>query len=181
MLPFGSNNIIVDVYRVVVGSKGNVAPFSIEVCDAIPEVKVQNLLPANGGRDAESIDEIITRAPSLLTTRDRAVTASDFEIISMEASAEVARAYCDGKMDEDGKVAVVILPHRRKGEVVPNRFLSEGLRTQVSKYLQARCLINVQPIVRLARFMRVDISISLKLRPKSNMIQVREITKEWMS
>lgn len=181
MLPFGSNNIIVDVYRVVVGSKGNVAPFSIEVCDAIPEVKVQNLLPANGGRDAESIDDIITRAPSLLTTRDRAVTASDFEIISMEASAEVARAYCDGKMDEDGKVAVVILPHRRKGEVVPNRFLSEGLRTQVSKYLQARCLINVQPIVRLARFMRVDISISLKLRPKSNMIQVREITKEWIS
>jgi hypothetical protein len=47
--------------------------------------------------------------------------------------------------------------------------------------LQARCLINVQPIVRLARFMRIDISISLKLRPKSNMIQVREIAKEWMS
>ena len=39
----------------------------------------------------------------------------------------------------------------------------------------------VQPMVRLARFMRIDISISLKLRPKANIIQVREIAKEWMS
>ena len=127
MLPFGSSNVLVDVYRVVVGNKGNVAPFDIDVCDSISEVEVVNLMPAIGGRNAETIDEIIERAPSLLTTRDRAVTALDFEVISKEASSDVARAFCNGKMDEDGQVSVVILPHRQPGEDVPNPFLSEGL------------------------------------------------------
>jgi hypothetical protein len=181
MLPFGSNNILIDIYRVVVGNNGNVAPYDIEVCDGISVIDVVNLLPGNGGRDAETIEEIIQRAPSLLTTRDRAVTASDFELIAKESSSEVARAACDGRMDGDGKVSIVILPHRRKGEVIPNTFLSEGLRDHVSGYLQSRCLINVQPIVRLAKFMMIDISISLRLRPKSNIIQVREAAQSWVA
>ena len=37
-------------------------------------------------------EEIVRRAPSILTSRDRAVTRADFEIIAMEASGEVARA-----------------------------------------------------------------------------------------
>ena len=180
ILPFGSSNVIVDLYRVVVGNKGNVAPFDIEVCDRISSVDVANLLPANGGRDAETVEEIVQRAPSLLTTRDRAVTASDFELISMEASSEVARASCNGKMDEDGVVQVVVLPHRRKDEQIPNPFLSEGLRDHVSSYLKSRCLINVQPEVRLAQFMRIDISIRLRLRPKSNLVQAREVAEAWV-
>ena len=36
----------------------------------ISSVDVANLLPANGGRDAETVEEIVQRAPSLLTTRD---------------------------------------------------------------------------------------------------------------
>ena len=78
---FGSSNVLVDVYRVVVGNKGNV-PFDIDVCDSISEVEVVNLMPAIGGRNAETIDEIIERAPSLLTTRDRAVSALDFQVIA---------------------------------------------------------------------------------------------------
>lgn len=180
MLPFGSNNVLVEVYRVVVGSKGNVAPFDISVCDRLPEVEVSNLLPATGGRNAESIEEIINRAPSLLTTRDRAVTAKDFEVIAQEASGDVARAACDGRMDEDGKVSVVILPHKQKDESIPNSFLSEGLREYVESYVQSRCLINVQPMVRLADFMPIDISLKVRLRPKANIIQVREIAQQWV-
>ena len=44
-------------------------------------------------------------------------------------------------------------------------FLSEDC--EICLIVSARCLINVQPEVRLARFMRVDISIRLRLRPKS--------------
>ena len=51
----------------MVGNKGNVAPFDIDACDSISEVEVINLMLAVGGRNAETIDEIIERAPSLLT------------------------------------------------------------------------------------------------------------------
>ena len=180
MLPVGSNNILVETYRVVPGAKGNVAPFELEVCDVSGVLEVSNLLPAAGGRDAESVDDIIRRAPSLLTTRDRAVTSSDFEAIALEASSEVARAACNGRMDEDGQIEVVILPNPTEADPIPDPFLSVGLRDHVSSYLKRRCLVNVQPVVRLAQFMPIDISITVRLRPNANFIQVREHAESWI-
>ena len=181
MLPAGSNNILVDSYRLVPGSKGNVGPHEVVVADAINKpVEVTNLVPTTGGRDAETIDEIVRRAPSLLNSRDRAVTRNDFEIIAQEASGEVARAACDGVLNEDGEVRIVILPQRREDEVFPDPFLFEGLRKHVAGYLKRRCLINVTPVVRLAAGMDIHVSIALRLRPNANVIQIREQASRWI-
>ncbi|MEL6343193.1 MAG: baseplate J/gp47 family protein, partial [Myxococcota bacterium] len=182
MLPAGSNNVLVDTYRVVPGVRGNVGPGEIAICDGAGDsVSVTNLMPTIGGRDAESIEEIVRRAPSLLTSRDRAVTRTDFEIIAREASGEVARAACNGRMDVDGQVEMVVLPRRRNDEErVPDPFLSAGLRDHVASYLKRRCLINVDPVVRLAGFMPVDVSLTLRLRPNANVIQIREQASEWV-
>lgn len=180
MLPVGSNNVVVDVYRVVPGAKGNVGPHAIVMAEGGHGAEVTNLLPATGGRDAETIEEIVRRAPSILTSRDRAVTRADFEIIAREASGEVARAACAGRMDADGQVEVIVLPLRRQGEDVPDPFLSQGLRDHVSTYLKRRCLINVDPVVRLAAFMPIDVSLKLRLRPNANVIQVREKASDWI-
>ena len=83
-------------------------------------------------------------------------------------------------MSEDGTVSVVVLPHRRSGEDIPDPFLSAGLRDHVANHLKKRCLINVNPSVRLAQFQPVDISISLRLRPNANVIHVREIAELWV-
>lgn len=181
MLPVGSNNVLVDTYRMVPGNRGNLGPGEIVVCESLGDaVEVTNLLPSVGGRDAESLDEIVRRAPSVLTSRDRAVTQRDFEIIAREASGEIARAACPGRMDEDGKVEVVILPGRRDNERVPDPFLSAGLRDHVSRYLKRRCLINVDPVVRLAEFMPIDVSVTVRLRPNANIVQVREQAEAWV-
>lgn len=181
MLPVGSSNIVVDTYRVVPGARGNVAAGDINVVEGFADVvKVENLLPASGGRDAETIEEIIRRAPSLLTSRDRAVTQNDFAIIAQEASGEVARASCDGKMGPDGTVEVVILPRRREGETFPDPLLGTGLRDHVQVYLKKRCLINVMPMVRLATALPMDVSITLRLRPNANLLAIREAANRWV-
>lgn len=181
MLPIGSNNILVDTYRIVPGARGNLGPGEVVVCEAYGDaLEVVNLLPTVGGRDAEAIDEIIRRAPSILTSRDRAVTRRDFEIIAREASGEVARAACSSSMDEDGRVEVVILPRRREDERVPDPFLAAGLRDHVSRYLKRRCLINVDPVVRLAAFLPIDVSVTVRLRPNANIISVREQAESWV-
>lgn len=181
MLPVGSSNVVVDLYRVVPGVRGNVAAGEVNVVEGYADVvKVENLLPASGGRDAETIDEIIRRAPSLLTSRDRAVTRTDFAIIATEASGEVARAACDGRIGEDGNVEVIVLPRRREGENVPDAFLSTGLRDHVQSYLKRRCLINVNPVVRLATFLPIDVSVTLRLRPNANLLAVREASHKWV-
>jgi hypothetical protein len=181
MMPVGSNNILVDVYRVVPGANANVGPGAVSILEGFGDVlEVTNLMPASGGRDAESIEEIIRRAPTILTTRDRAVTRADFEMIAREASGEVARAACTGRMDADGQVGVVILPHRREGERIPDPFLATGLRDHVGRYMKKRCLINVDPVVRLARFLTIDVSVSVRLRPYANPLLVREHAEKWI-
>lgn len=181
MLPVGSYNVSVEVYHTVPGDAGNVGAGEVAFSEGFSDVTVvNNLLPAAGGRNAESIEEIIRRAPSVLTSRDRAVTRLDFEIIAKEASSEVARASCSGEMRDDGEVEVVILPHRREREKIPDPFMSAGLKEHVRRYLGKRCLVNVQPVVRLATFQEVDVSITLRLRPNANMIQVRERAKQWV-
>ncbi|TVQ94136.1 MAG: hypothetical protein EA397_03230 [Deltaproteobacteria bacterium] len=182
IVPVGNYNISVEVYHTVPGELGNVGPMTIDSCEGYGDViNVRNLMPATGGRNAESIDEIIRRAPSVLTSRDRAVTRLDFEIIAKEASGEVARAACDGEMTDDGEVGIVVLPHRREGELVPDPFLAAGLKEHVRKYLSRRCLVNVQPVVRLATFQEVDVSLSVRLRPNTNLIQVRERASAWVT
>ena len=181
MLPVGSNNIEIELYRVIPGAQGNVAPHTVVVPETLADaVDVTNLLPAAGGRDAETIEEIVRRAPSVLTSRDRAVTRTDFEIIAREASNEVSRAACPGSMGADGEVEIIILPGRREGEAVPDPFLASGLRDHVQGYLKRRCLINVEPVVRLAKFLAVDVSVTVRLRPNANVIQVRESATAWV-
>jgi len=181
MLPVGNYNVAVEVYHVVPGDPGNVAPGRITLAEGFQDlVGVVNTLPATGGRNAESIEEIIRRAPSVLTSRDRAVTRMDFEIIAKEASGEVSRAACDGRMAGDGEVEVVILPQRRPGEIIPDPFLSTGLKEHVQRYLSKRCLVNVHPKVRLATFQSVDVSVLVRLRPNANFIALREAAKEWV-
>jgi hypothetical protein len=181
MLPVGNYNVAVEVYHTVPGEDGNVAAGAVTMAEGFSDlVGVSNLLPASGGRNSESIEEIIRRAPSVLTSRDRAVTRLDFEIIAKEASGEVARAACDGRMSDDGVVPIVVLPHRRPGEQIPDPFLSIGLVDHVQRYLSTRCLVNVRPNVRLATFQEVDVLVKLRLRPNANFIQVRERAQDWV-
>lgn len=182
MAPVGNYNISVEVYHTVPGAVGNVGPGAVDTCEGFGDVvTVRNILPASGGRNSESIDEIIRRAPSVLTSRDRAVTRLDFEIIAKESSGEVARAACDGKMSDDGAVGIVVLPHKRETERVPDPFLAAGLKEHVRKYLARRCLVNVTPDVRLATFQDVDVALSVRLRPNANIIQVREQAERWVA
>lgn len=181
MLPAGSSNVVVDTYRHVPGARGNVGLREINVVEGFADVvRCENLLPASGGRDAETVEEIVRRAPTLLTSRDRAVTRTDFELLATDASGEVARASCDGKMGADGTIPVVILPRRRDGERVPDPMLSAGLVDHVQRFLKKRCLINVEPVVRLARFLPLDVSVHLRLRPGANLLLVRENAAKWI-
>ena len=82
------------------GARGNVAPGTLRVLRrAIPGVaSVRNEAPARGGVDAETVEVGRQRAEMELRTRDRAVTAQDFEFLAGEASPRVARARC-GRAD----------------------------------------------------------------------------------
>ena len=101
-------------YRVGGGRRGNVAAGALNVLkSSVPYVdKVVNRRAAAGGVDAEDIDNAKARGPLLLRTRDRAVTAEDYEELAREAAPRVARVRCvpAGDDGEAGIVRVLVVP-----------------------------------------------------------------------
>ena len=82
-------------YRVGNGPSGNIGAKTLAhiVTDqAVKENGVTNFLPAQGGLNAETIEEVRQRAPSAFRKKERAVTPADYEEIATRA--DVAEA-CD--------------------------------------------------------------------------------------
>ena len=107
-----STEIAVNGYRTGGGAKGNVGTGTLAVLkSSIPFVaRVENIEPARGGVDGETIDELKIRGPLTLRTGQRAVTVEDFERIALEASPLVARAKCVSPATPGGPIRVLIVP-----------------------------------------------------------------------
>jgi len=69
------------------GLAGNVAANTLTTLkDPIPGVTVTNPEPAAGGRDPETLQNALVRGPLELHSLQRAVTASDFELLALHSS-----------------------------------------------------------------------------------------------
>jgi hypothetical protein len=80
-------------YRVGNGASGNVGAEAIAHIVSIDSsiTKVRNPLPAQGGTEPESIEDVKQRAPSAFRTQERAVTTQDYANV-VEQDANVQRA-----------------------------------------------------------------------------------------
>ena len=96
------------------GMRGNVTAHALSVLkSSIPYVaRVDNRRAAVGGVDGEDIEAAKIRGPIILRTRDRAVTAEDFEHLAREAAPELARVHCvvAGDGADAGSVRVLVVP-----------------------------------------------------------------------
>ncbi|WP_322769378.1 putative baseplate assembly protein [Frankia sp. Cr1] len=101
-------------FRTGGGRQGNVTARALVMLrSSIPYVSaVYNRRPATGGVDGESVDEARTRGPLVLRSRDRAVTAADFEVLAREAAPEIARVRCvvETSGRDGGAVRVLLVP-----------------------------------------------------------------------
>lgn len=101
-------------YRAGGGPTGNVSAGAVRVLrGGVPFVdRVENRRPALGGVAAETVDQAKVRGPLALRTRDRAVTAEDYEQLALAAAVEVARVRCipAGDGADAGAVRVLVVP-----------------------------------------------------------------------
>jgi hypothetical protein len=81
------------VYRIGNGTAGNVGADSIAhvVCNVSGITDIRNPLPARGGTDPESLDEVRLYAPQAFRTQKRAVTEDDYAEIA-ERHPEIQKA-----------------------------------------------------------------------------------------
>ena len=110
-VPPVDSQIFVTGYRHGGGRRGNVGAKRLVVLrTTIPFVaEVTNLAPATGGVDAETIENAKVRGPLTLRSGDRAVTAADFERLTLQATPVVGRARCLAP-DPGEPVRVLVVP-----------------------------------------------------------------------
>jgi predicted phage baseplate assembly protein len=165
----------VPLYRSGGGAAGNVAPRTLSVLKAsIPYVvRVENRRAATGGVDAEDLEAAKVRGPILLRTRDRAVTAEDYEHICREAAPEVARVRCltGGDGSEAGVVKVLIVP---AVPVDSGRLAFEALvpadetLERVTRRLDDSRVIGTRILVEPPVYRGVTVVAKLRARPRTD-------------
>jgi predicted phage baseplate assembly protein len=163
------------------GRVGNVGKGAIQTLkSSIPFVgRVENLEAAWGGVDGETVEQAKARGPILLRTRSRAVTAEDYEAITLEAAPDVARVRCVTAGDDDvdaGAVRVLIVPAAAQvagkidfAELVPGQETLE----RISDRLDEVRLIGTRVLVSPPRYRGVTVVARVIARPRLDKARVR--------
>ena len=176
-VPPSGAEIRILAYRTGGGREGNVQKGTLQFLKAaVPYVaKAINHQAATNGADGESLEQAVLRAPKTLRTRDRAVTAEDFEVLARQSlPGAVARTRClpATSIDSAGTVSLVIVPSANIESIEagmgisPDQFsLSSGLRQQILGYLDERRLLGVQVRLQAAEYVGVSVQTEIALEP----------------
>ncbi|MDQ3953141.1 MAG: putative baseplate assembly protein [Actinomycetota bacterium] len=159
-------------YRAGGGAEGNVPAGAISVLKgAIPFVsKVENREPAMGGVAVEDLESAKQRGPLVLRTRDRAVTAADYETLTRQIAPDVARVRCVDASHEAsaGTVRVLVVPavaddgrgHLDVDALVP---LEETLE-RIARHLDERRPVGTRVFVQPPTYQAITIVARLRAR-----------------
>ena len=164
--PKGDRNVIAGRYQIGGGTDGNVPADAIRVMkQKIAYVDgVTNLFAATDGGNLETIEEIKRRGPHFLKSRNRAVTAEDFEWLALQASGSVARVKCLPSRRREGEVNIIVVPKFTSvtADLREKPVPTPILLNKVKHYLDQRRMLTT--VVHVARPSFVDLSIQVEIR-----------------
>jgi predicted phage baseplate assembly protein len=169
-VPPNGAELVVTGYRWGGGAHGNVGKGTLTALQTtIPYIgSVTNLTPAIGGVDAETVENAKKRGPMTLRTGQRAVTADDFQRLTLESSPAVARARCLPPRTPGGPIRVLVVPHvnRPRDELHLDDFaLTPALVRSISTHLDLRRVIGTSIEIGTPFFQGVTVAALLRALP----------------
>jgi baseplate J-like protein len=182
--PTSEPNVIAREYRSGGGRAGNVAAGQITAIQTSVEgvASVTNLRASLGGSDEEELDETKLRAPAALKSKNRAVTAEDFEYLAMATpGVRLRRAKALPLYHPEfttapipGVVTVVIVPDSDSPKPSPG----EATRRIVCEHLNKHRLLTSEVCVIAPAYRLVRIEADIVVAPSADLSEVkRELEK----
>lgn len=163
--PAGTAGVVAEWYRIGGGARGNVTANAITAMRrSIAHIEsATNVFPAAGGSDQETVDEAKVRGPHLIKSRNRAVTAEDYEWLTRQASNGIARAKCLNTIGREGEVTVVVVPKLDDRRLDLNLKLvpSTELLRRVRHFLDERRLLTTRLHVVRPRYVEISIEVEV--------------------
>jgi predicted phage baseplate assembly protein len=172
-------NIVAREYRYGGRKQGNTGANTItELQTSVDSVQsVTNLQAATGGADEETVDDAKLRAPQALKSKDRAVTADDFEYLAMATpGTRLLRAKALPLTHPQfpgvpipGVVTVIVVP---EGDA-PNPLPNEATLRTVCAHLNEHRLLTTEVYVVPPTYRKVKIEADLIVRPDFDLADVK--------
>jgi predicted phage baseplate assembly protein len=168
--PEAGATVRIPLYRAGGGVLGNLETGALRLLrTSIPFVaRVQNIVPAIGGVDAESIDDLKARAALLIRSRDRAVSKGDFELLVHRAAPSLARTKClsGEEIGSPGTVLVLVIPDIPDGRVPFEVFRpSQEVLDSVQTFIDERRLVGTTVRIEPPRYLGVSVAARIALSP----------------
>ena len=178
-IPPDGAELVLQHYRHGGGAIGNVGAETLNVLrSSIAFVdRVTNLVPATGGVDGETIENAKVRGPLSLRTGERAVTVRDFERLTLEASAEVARVRCLPPTDPTAPVRLLVVPELRSRpdeQVLDDFALSNPLVTAITDHLEPRRTLGTSVEIGTPYYQGVTVAALIQALPGRPATLVRQ-------
>lgn len=170
--------IRVPEYRTGGGRRGNVARNVLQAMrDPVPFVStVTNRRPAGGGVDGESVRDAAIRGPLLLRTRERAVTAEDYEHLAREAAPDAARVRCVPADERSESVRVLVVPAVAESAELAFVDLMPGpaMLGRISRHLEERRCLGARISVEPPFYQGVTVVAQLQARARTSPEALRD-------
>ncbi|MBI9043732.1 MAG: putative baseplate assembly protein [Anaerolineaceae bacterium] len=172
-IPENGRNIRFARYRYGGGVGGNLPEGSINTISmALAFVsRASNRIRAIGGRDQETMSELMLRAQRELQAQRRAVTAQDYEQFTLNSSRSVARTKCltpnEAGEGKAGTVSVLIVPSvsdSLQADDLAALNLLESHQNEIRDYLDKYRLLTTSLVVREPVY--VGVKVKAKIVPE---------------
>lgn len=180
--PAGPRIIHIASYRLGGGSQGNVAAHTLQTLQESNSLVdfVDNPFPAEGGAEAESLNDAALRGTRRLYQSDRAYRAEDYEQHARQASGRIARAHClsprvveiplaERRSGRTGwetlaPLRLIVIPRQGRDPLEQRLLPGEELLARVRRQLEAKRPLNVKLEVQAPRYVSFSVRVSLYLR-----------------
>lgn len=162
--------LAVSGYRTGGGVVGNVGSGTLRgLQTTIPYIAgVENIAPAIGGVDAETVTNAKQRGPQSLRTGGRAVTAEDFERIVGESDPSIARVRCLPPLEPGRPIRLLLIPavSRRPEQIQLDDFaLPDDMVARVRDHLDERRILGSTIEIGTPYYQGVTIATLITARP----------------
>jgi predicted phage baseplate assembly protein len=178
-IPPEGAQIAVTGYRTGGGAAGNVgARTLVALRTPLPYVAtVTNLRAATGGSAPETVEEVKVRGPLSLRTGRRAVTAADYERLTLESSPRIARARCVPPQAAGDAVRLLLvprLPALRGRRDLDDLALDPDLVDLVTAVLEPRRVVGTRIEQTTPYYQGVSVAAVIRSEPGRNVAMVRQ-------
>lgn len=177
-IPESGRQIYFSSYRYGGGARGNLPVNNLtSMSSSIAYIsRVTNLVRATGGRDQETLDEVKLRAQRELQAQKRAVTAQDFEQLTLDFSRSIARVKCvtpklDQNRGELGIVEMLVVPAIADSLAVGDisrLYINQTFIDELGDYLDQFRLLTTHVRVKEPEYLGIKVNVKIVVDDYSN-------------